>query len=219
MYMRGWIGLLVFVVACGDDPDSGPVDAPEVDAPEVDAPAIDGPPIDVPSWVGDGPPPQYCVTNAECLPDTFCRLAIASYCRHGFQPAVCQPRPASCPPPEAGDRPVCGCAGGTYASECEAFAGGESVGPGGCADQASLFNCGDTFCARGTEYCAELRYNDDIATRDWECRPLPTSADPCVTLMAMDCPGMGHPVPGGIAESCGLDDAGEVFYMCYVRWT
>lgn len=229
--MRWLLGLLV-VVGCGDDghialdaPPSnvdGPdLDAPDVDGPDIDAPDIDAPGIDAPidAQAIDGPLPQYCMTNADCLPDRYCPLADRSYCRHRFQPSYCTLRPLSCPAPNPGDRPVCGCDGESYATECDALAAGATMGPGGCADQGSLYACGDTFCERGSEYCAELRYNDDFPSRDWECRPMPSSSDPCVPIMNQTCPGTGHPVPGMVPESCSPGDPGEIYYMCYVRWT
>lgn len=118
---------------------------------------------------------------------------------------------ASCLDPTVGctDRPVCGCNGTLYASNCEAYAAGVGIGPAEqCATPTGLVPCLDTFCERATEYCDMHRHYGSSAFpvpcqagTSWtsgRCHPLPAEcgADPACSCVS------GEPFESGRPAAC-----------------
>lgn len=62
-----------------------------------------------------------CDTNADCATDEYCNAITCD------GPGLCEPRPATCPPPDGGS--VIGCDGVEYGSECIAASEGIRIRP------------------------------------------------------------------------------------------
>jgi len=121
-----------------------------------------------------------------------------------------------------GDRPVCGCDGAIYESNCAALAAGVFIGPvSQCEAPAGMTACLNAFCDAATEYCdVRMHYgpsnyptpcDQGPAFSSGVCQPLPAEcpAEPtCACVSAepfIDCPsGAGNCMDVGdaIIRSC-----------------
>lgn len=124
---------------------------------------------------GGGTP---CASNDDCAVGDYCEFADHS-CGASGQPGGCAPRPTDC---TEEDRPVCGCNGELYASQCAAAGSGIDVDfLGECEIPNGAFACGFSFCIHGDEYCLE----QGGAMPSFECLVLPPVCQPpdcsCIT--------------------------------------
>ena len=104
--------------------------------------------------------PASCSTNADCLsPRFFCELS-AGTCGGTGRCLARSPTPTAYPSNPCSDRPVCGCDGATYASECESRSLGVSLashGPCAVPDVPCQTNTDCTsagYCRRDPGDCA-----------------------------------------------------------------
>lgn len=132
---------------------------------------------------GGGTP---CSDNADCATTELCEFGDHS-CGASGQPGSCVPRPDDC---AQEDRPVCGCDGELYPSQCAAASSGVGVDfLGECELPNGAFACGFSFCIHGDEYCLE----QGGAMPSFECLALPPVCQP------PDC--------SCITSCCGCDNA------------
>jgi hypothetical protein len=103
-------------------------------------------------------------------------------------------------------RPVCGCDGKVYASECAAHGAGVDAWWEGCAAPPGYFKCGGKFCRLTTEICYEGL--GDTGDRWSSCDPRPA----CDSGALCDCIDTSA-CPSSII-ACTNDGQGRVTWSC-----
>ncbi len=157
-------------------PDATPIDAVPIDAPVIDASTIDAP---VGAACGGR-------GNAACTGSVYCDWADNS-CGATDLSGVCTIRPTACPPLV---NYVCACDGQIYNNECLAAEAGVDVSTSDtCQAPPGMFDCGNTFCTQGTQFCQKTVGGAIGSGPRYACMAIPGTCSPadCACLQQNSC--------------------------------
>lgn len=150
--------------------------------------------------------------GAICAQDELCHWEYATCGRPAVTPGNGELWPGSCVPRDAAcdaQRPVCGCDGKAYASDCAAHSAGVDTWWEGCAAPPGYFVCGAKFCQLDTEICREEF--GDTGDRYSQCEPRPA----CDAGKLCDCLHASPNCDPYVTPTCSDDGQGRVTESCW----